>query len=458
MRQSSKLKILVMRYGAAFVSAFNENIVNVALYDIMAQFAVSYSMAQWMVTGYMIVTAIIVAAMAFLTQRFTTRQLFFGATGCLVAGEVLCLFAPVYQLLLAARLLQAVGSGIFIPLMMSGAIALSPKSRMGSYLAIGSAAITLGPALAPVVSGAAVTFLGWRSVFALPAAVMVVLGALGLKWLSNIGEARDARLDVPSLALAAVGLILFVYGLGELTADLKIALTALAISVLCIGSFARRQNHLREPLLNVRPLCNPRFSIAGLLVIMAMMTSFSMSVLLPLYSEGSYGFSALVAGALILPAIVVNAATGIAGGRIMDSRGAWPLLPVGFGLIAMGQAAIAAASGSLGLGTVIAGSVAVYAGVGLVMSPSQTAGLRVLSREEHPHGVSIINMLIMVAASIGPSLFIGILSSGATSAEAAGMTRELAQAAGFSHAIMLAAAIAVAGLAVALVYAWHERD
>ena len=78
---SATVAILVVMYIAAFVAAFNENIINVALHDIMAAFSVSATTAQWLVSGYMIVTSIFTAIMAFLSGRFSTRKLLFFACG-----------------------------------------------------------------------------------------------------------------------------------------------------------------------------------------------------------------------------------------------------------------------------------------------------------------------------------------------------------------------------------------
>ena len=141
----------------------------------------------------------------------------------------------------------------------------------------------------------------------------------------------------------------------------------------------------------------------------------------------------------------------------MDRFGSWPLLPLGFLLIAVGQVATALLGSSMSLAPIVVASVVVYAGVGLVMSPSQTAGLKALEHEEHPHGVSIINTIIMVAAAFGPSLFIGALSSTAASAEARGMAANAAQAAGFSTAVWIAAAIAAVGFAISIVFALKSR-
>ena len=111
---SASAAILVVMYVAAFVAAVNENIINVALHDIMAAFSVSATTAQWLVSGYMIVTSIFTAIMAFLSGRFSTRKLLFFACGCMVAGEVLCLFAPSFSVLLPSRIVPRARSSVCI--------------------------------------------------------------------------------------------------------------------------------------------------------------------------------------------------------------------------------------------------------------------------------------------------------------------------------------------------------
>ena len=146
---SATSAFLAVMYIAAFVAAFNENIINVALHDIMAAFSVSATTAQWLVSGYMIVTSIFTAIMAFLSGRFSTRRLLFFACGCMVAGEVLCLVAPTFTVLLPSRILQAAGSGILFPLMMNVVLSCAPREKLGLYLSLGDACITLGPAFGP---------------------------------------------------------------------------------------------------------------------------------------------------------------------------------------------------------------------------------------------------------------------------------------------------------------------
>lgn len=452
---SATSAFLVVMYIAAFVAAFNENIINVALHDIMAAFSVSATTAQWLVSGYMIVTSIFTAIMAFLSGRFSTRKLLFFACGCMVAGEVLCLVAPSFTVLLPSRILQAAGSGILFPLMMNVVLSCAPREKLGLYLSLGGACITLGPAFGPVISGLMCTLFGWRAVFVVPLVGGAVVAAAAAKLVRNVGERSNTTLDILSVVLLAAGITAFVYSVGEFSTNVMAGIATLFAAVV-LGLFAVRQLKLKHPVLNVRPMASVRFWPACLLVVVSMMTTFSMSVLLPLYFEGAYGMTALVAGLLILPAIACNAVTSIVGGRVMDARGAWPLLPVGFALIAVGQTAISMTAASMNIGVVVLLTVVVYAGVGLVLSPSQTAGLETLPAAEHPHGTALLNTWNMIAASFGPSLFIGLLSSSAVAAGAAGVASDVAQAIGFAAAVRVAAVIAVVGFAVSLVYARRE--
>ena len=385
---SATAALLVVMYIAAFVAAFNENIINVALHDIMAAFSVSATTAQWLVSGYIIVTSIFTAIMAFLSGRFSTRKLLFFACGCMVAGEVLCLIAPSFSVLLPSRILQAAGSGILFPLMMNVVLSCAPREKLGLYLSLGGACITLGPAFGPVISGLMCTLFGWRAVSVVPLVAGIVVAAAGVKLVQNVGERSNTTLDILSVVLLAAGITAFVYSVGEFSTNL----------------------------------------IAGIVTLFA----------------------------AVLPAIACNAVTSIVGGRVMDARGAWPLLPVGFALIAVGQTAISMTAASMNIGVVVALTVVVYAGVGLVLSPSQTVGLETLPAAEHPHGTALLNTWNMIAASFGPSLFIGLLSSSAATAGAAGAATDVAQAIGFAAAVRVAAVIAVVGFVASLVYARRE--
>lgn len=149
----SYLPMLVVVYIGAFVASFNENIVNTGLVAIMSEFGVSSLTAQWLVTGYMVVTAVVVTFVGFLLKRYPVKLIFSFASAILLAGSVACALAPSFALLLIARLVASVGTGLFIPTMMTSVLALAPRPKLGTFLSIGGCMITFGPALAPVAGG-----------------------------------------------------------------------------------------------------------------------------------------------------------------------------------------------------------------------------------------------------------------------------------------------------------------
>ena len=452
--------MLVVLFASAFLACYNENIINMALVSLMAELHVDAVTSQWLVSGYMVVSTLMVVIASFTFRRFKIRPLFFFATGVLLASTVLAAFTPNFGLLLVFRMLQALGAGILIPLMMNSILLVAPREKLGTYMAIGSCMITFGPALAPVLSGVMVTLLGWRFVF-LPVAVgAVAVICAGIPLLRNANPTSHLKADPLSIGLAAVCLFALVWGMSILSSSTPAAICGLAVAVAAFAGFVARQmlekKAGREPLLDMAPLFSLRFFPACVLVMVAMTCSFSMSVLLPLLYEGSMGMSSMLAGLLLLVPVLVNAAVALYAGRVMDNSGAWPLLPVGFAIALAGMACCTVFGPQLSLAGVFVGSILVFAGVGCVMSPSQTAGLQTLPREQNSAGVSLLNVSIQVAACIAPSLFIGLKSS-VEAANVASVGAAVAGGMGFSRATLIAAVVALVAAAIAAVYSRSQR-
>ena len=371
--------LLSVLYGSAFIAGFNENLVNMALVSIMAEYGVDSVTAQWLVTGYMIVATVVVTCMAFLYRRFHVRTLFFGAAGLSIVGSAMGLVAPSFELLLVARLVQAVGTGIFIPLMMNTILVVTPKNKLGTYLSVGGCMITFGPAFAPVVCGALVTAFGWHSIFVVPIVAMAVLAVLGFFYMKNL-ETHEAHLDVLSVVLSAVALTVLSFGLTQLTTDGVLAVAALVLAAAMVAVFVVRQLRCAHPLIDLAPMKNRAF---------------------------------------------------------------WP--------------ALVAVAPQLSVPAVFAAMLVMYVAVGFIFSPSQTAGLRALPPRQNPFGVALMTTFVQIAACIGPSLYIGIMSSGQAGAAASGASAAQATADGFALAMAVAAAIGVVGFALALAYARAAR-
>ena len=451
--------ILSVLYGCAFLSGFGENLMNMALASIMKEFSVSSVAVQWLVTGYMIMATIMAICTAFLYRRIKLRTLFFSTAALMLAGSAMGLFAVNFEFLLAARLVQAAGAGVFIPMMWNTILVLTPKNKLGTYMSIGGCMITFGPAFAPVLCGGLVTALGWRSIFIIPAAAMLILTIMGSLFLKNL-DTHPAQLDTPSVILASVGLVCLSFGLSVAASTPVRAAAGLAVAAICIAAFVIRQLKCAHPLIDLSPVKSRAYWPALILVLIAMMSTFSTTVLLPLYFEGAMGMTAFMAGVVILVPVFLNALSTLVSGRIMDKRGEWPLIPLGFASIACGFVVFALAGNNYSIIAMFVGAVFTFMGVGMTLTASQTAGLRTLPHEQNPHGVALMSTFILIAACVGPPMYVGIMSSVQTQALMQGASSYAAVAEGFSTAMALAACIAFVGLAVSVFYtrAAQKRD
>ena len=456
-RSGSVASMLPVLLACSFTASFGQSMMNVALPELAERFGVTLSIANWVIVGYMVVAATAIMLSAFMLRRLGLRRVFFVGAGALALGSACALLSQDFPMLFASRLVQAVGTGLFFPSVTSVIMTNSPAAVRGTRLALNSGVSAVGLAISPTASGFALTQFGWRAMFVVSLAMSVALLAVGFFRIHGGPSTKRVPIDALSVMLGPLGLAAFLYGLGEVTRDLAPSLAALAVGAVLLALFAWRQFALESPLLDLHPLVHPRFAVGILLVMVGMLTSFSMSILLPLYYEGALGYTAFFAGLLLLGPVLVNAAFTFLGGRVFDRHGAWPLIPAGLVLVLVGQAAAFFSAESMIAILIVLSSAAVYAGAGFVVAPSKTAALGTLPPATYSAGASINSTAAQIASAIGSSLFVGVLSADVLRDTAAGAAKASAYAAAFEHTLSIAVVIAAAGLLVAFFYARAMR-
>lgn len=456
-RSGSVASMLPVLLACSFTASFGQSMMNVALPELAERFGVTLSIANWVIVGYMVVAATAIMLSAFMLRRLGLRRVFFVGAGALALGSACALLSQDFPMLFASLLVQAVGTGLFFPSVTSVIMTNSPAAVRGTRLALNSGVIAVGLAISPTASGFALTQFGWRAMFVVSLAMSVALLAVGFFRIHGGPSTKRVPIDALSVMLGPLGLAAFLYGLGEVTRDLAPSLAALAVGAVLLALFAWRQFALESPLLDLHPLVHPRFAVGILLVMVGMLTSFSMSILLPLYYEGALGYTAFFAGLLLLGPVLVNAAFTFLGGRVFDRHGAWPLIPAGLVLVLVGQAAAFFSAESMIAILIVLSSAAVYAGAGFVVAPSKTAALGTLPPATYSAGASINSTAAQIASAIGSSLFVGVLSADVLRDTAAGAAKASAYAAAFEHTLSIAVVIAAAGLLVAFFYARAMR-
>ncbi|GJM73384.1 hypothetical protein HMSSN036_56000 [Paenibacillus macerans] len=109
--------LVVVMLAGAFVTMLNQTLLNTALPQIMKDLSISANTAQWLTTGFMLVTGVLIPVSAFLIEKFSTRRLFITAMCLFASGTLMAAIAPNFPVLLFGRILQAVSDGLMLPLM-----------------------------------------------------------------------------------------------------------------------------------------------------------------------------------------------------------------------------------------------------------------------------------------------------------------------------------------------------
>ncbi|MSA61173.1 MFS transporter [Gordonibacter pamelaeae] len=443
---------------AAFLATFNETFLNVAFAPIMADLGVDVSTVQWLATAYMLGAAVMVPVSAFAYRSVPTRPLFVGTVALLVVGSVIGALAPSFPVLLAGRIVQALGTGLLIPIGMNITLEVAPREKLGTYMGIMGAMTTLGPSLSVIVAGVLLAAFSWHmlmAVFAVLSAACLVFGAV---MLGDIAKLTHPKLDAPSVALVGVALIGLMYGVSTVfSGSIAVAVGAAVVGAAFLVLFVRRQKRLEQPLIDLRPLSVRPFAVGVVVNMLSLVTIFAMNIIVPTYLQSVLGMDSLVASLALFPAIMLSCVASLLAGRVYDRHGARVLLPVGFLLIGV-FAALVSVFISTGSVLVIALLyIPVICGSALIIGPVQSFALSHLDPELNPHGVTVMSTGFQIAGCIGSSLFTGVYAAVLGGQAAAGASTFDAASTGFLAAGLLVAAFALVGFLLALRVRSYEK-
>ena len=445
--------VIAVAAFAAFLATFNETFLNVAFVPIMGDFGVGEETVQWLVTGYMLGAAVMVPVTAFLYRTVSTGRLFLFSVGFLVVGSVVGALAPSFAVLLTGRVLQAVGTGMLIPIGMNITLAVAPREKLGAYLGLMGAMTTLGPSVSIIAAGSLLVVTGWTTLLWVFGALSALCFAAGATVLGDVAVLTHPRLDPMSVVTISLALVGILYGISTLFfGNLVTAAAAVVIGAVSLVVFVRRQFRLDEPLLDLSTLRNVPFALGVVMNMLTLVVIFAMNILIPIYVQSTLGEPALAAALALFPAILLSAIVAPLAGRWYDRRGPRLLLPAGFGLIAVFAVLVAAVIPTGSLPLVALAYVPVICGSALVIGPVQSFAVSHLAGHQHPHGVTVMSTGFQLAGCIGSSVFVGVYA-----AASAASTRPAndAASAGFLAAGLAASACAVAGLIIALVAVRH---
>lgn len=407
--------IMIALIVGMFVAALNETLMGNAFPELMKSFGTSATTVQWLTTAYLLVVGVLVPVTAVLQQWFTTRQMFLSAMSLFFAGTLIAALSPEFSVLLVGRIIQAVGTGMLLPLIMNIIMTIYPPEKRGGAMGILGLVVMFAPAIGPTLSGLIVDGLSWRWLFylVLPFALLsIIIGAAVLK---NVSEVTKPRVDILSIVLSTIGFGGIVYGFssaGERGWSKPEVIWMIAVGGVSLALFIWRQLRLKEPVMDLRVFRYPIFSLVAVLMFVLLMTFFSSAIMLPMFMQGVLMLAAFKSGLILLPGGIANGLMAPISGKLFDKFGPRVLVIPGLAIAVASLWLFTRFGETTTTGFLIAAHITLMVGSALVMMPVQTLGLNQLPRHLHPHGTAILNTLQQVSGAIGIALYISIMSGG----------------------------------------------
>jgi len=453
-------RVIWLLLAAAFVAILNETTMGVAIPHLIGDLGITAVAAQWLTTAFMLTMAVVIPTTGFLLNRFSTRAMFATAMGLFSAGTLVALIAPGFEVLLAGRVIQASGTAIMMPLLMTTLMTVVPPHLRGRMMGRVSVVISLAPAIGPTMAGIVLDTLSWRWIFAIVLPIALVALLVGVRWIQNIGERTHAPLDVLSVVLSALGFGGLVFGLsqigggghgGDSAADAAAAGTAtvtlivsLAIGVVALGLFIWRQIVLQkvdDALLDLRIFRSANFSLSVAHFAVMSLAFFGTITALPLYMQGTLGMSATESGLVVLPGALAMGLLGPVIGRIYDRWGTRVLLLPGTIVVLIILWGFTMLTETTPVWMLVVTQTLLSIGLAMSFTPLFTASLGSLAPKYYSYGSATVSTVQQVAGAAGIALLITVMSSVSASAAQSGAAEAAAGAAGARAAFLLAAII-----------------
>ena len=408
---------------AAFVVILNETTMNVALSRIMEAFSITERSAQWLTTAFMLTMAIVIPITGWLLDRMQTRTVFLIAMSTFSIGTLICAISPTFAILLAGRVVQASGTAVMMPLLMTTVMRLVPAKERGAMMGNISMVIAVAPAVGPTLSGALLALGSWRLIFLTVLPIALLMLWLGYRKLPTGQQGEPTPLDVASVALTAVGFGPLIYGLSLIGAEgvaFWVPMLSIGIGIGALVAFIARQLVLQgrdAAFLDLRTFTHPSFTVGLIMLAIAMMALFGSIIMLPLLLQRAYGLSEIQVGLMLLPGGVAMGLLSPVVGRLFDKWGPRRLvIPASFVVLA-----VFLFFSTLTLHSpwwsVMAAHVVMSISFAAIFTPLFTVAMGSLPAPLYSHGSAVIGAMQQVAGAAGTALFVTVFAMQTAAAE-----------------------------------------
>ena len=399
---------------AGFVGLFSETALNIAFTDLSKIFSADPTTIQWLATGYFLTLGILIPVSGILMQKFTTRQMFMTAILLALIGAILAAVAPTFSVLLLARIIQAAGLAITLPLTQNVIFTIFPPNKRGAAMGIMGLVMLAGPSFGPTVAGLILDTLSWHWIFWVTIPFLLFSLIFGQIYLTNVNEVRKVSIDALSVILSTIAFGGIVYGFsisGVHGWTSATVLGSIIIGLIALILFAIRQTKMETPTMNLRAFKTPLFVLGVIMSFITFFNMMSMLVILPMYMQMALVMAAFTTGLILLPGNLLNCILAPIIGGLFDKYGPKAVITPGTVLVVIGYVLYSQFGTGTPIWAIVVTHIVMMLGIGAVLASVQTNTLNSLPKQYYPDGIAITQTIQQVAGAIGIAVLVSVFSA-----------------------------------------------
>lgn len=388
----------------AFMAILDGSIVNVALPRMMAIFGSTADQIQWVLTGYMLASGVVIPVTGYLSDRFGGKKIYIISLAAFTAGSALCALAWSNNSLVAARVVQAIGGGMMMPVSMAMIYYIVPRDKIGMALGIWGISAMVAPSIGPTLGGYLVDNFSWQWIFTINIPIGIAAVFLSTAVLSETPVKSGLKADFPGIMLSLAGCFALLLALSE---GQDKGWTSLYIVNLFIFSgftltlFVLWELFTDHPMLDIRLLKNITFAASLVCISIATIGLFSAIFLVPLFAQNIQGLTPMQTGLMMAPAAMASGIMMPISGRLFDKIGALPLCLVGLTVTIITTYQMHAITYDISYRELQQLLVVRAMGLGLCMMPLTTAGMNTIPHFLIGRASALGNTVRQISASFG---------------------------------------------------------
>ncbi|MED4351039.1 DHA2 family efflux MFS transporter permease subunit [Schinkia azotoformans] len=410
-QQSYWLPLFAIIIGA-FVAILNNSLLNIAIPQLMNVFGSTQDRIQWVLTGYMLASGIIIPISGYAGDRLGYKKFFLLSLAVFTGGAFLCAIAWSDMTLIIARVIQGLGGGVIMPISMALIYKIVPRNQIGMALGLWGISAMVAPAIGPTLSGYLIEWFNWRFLFIIniPIALFALFMVSILLKETEIDKTKT--FDFMGFFLIATSCATMLYALSngnkvgwmsfEIVFLLYIAISAL---ILLIWVEKGKEN----PIIELSLFKNFPFTLS--LAISSFLTVGLMGgmFLIPIYFQNIQHISAVDTGILLMPQAIAMALMMPIAGKLFDKFGAIPVGVVGLILSAVPSYELYRLTADTSHSWINFVLIVRGLGLGLCMMPINTAGMNAVLPKQVGNASSLSNLIRQVAGSISIAILTMIM-------------------------------------------------